>query len=84
MLPSVSTRLCRALLVLVAAVLLLPGVAFAQFDTATVLGTIKDSSGAVVPGATVTLKNAATGISATAVTSAAEHYPPRYDAPRKR
>jgi hypothetical protein len=49
MLPSVSTRLCRALLVLVAAVLLLPGVAFAQFDTATVLGTIKDSSGAVVP-----------------------------------
>ena len=74
MLPSVSTRLCRALLVLVAAVLLLPGVAFAQFDTATVLGTIKDSSGAVVPGATVTLKNAATGISATAVTDADGNY----------
>ena len=30
---------------------------FAQIPTATVLGTIKDSSGAVVPGATVTIQN---------------------------
>src|ERR1051325_5655881 len=37
----------------------------AQFDTATVLGTIKDSTGAVVPGVTVTLKNIDTGIIAT-------------------
>src|SRR5262249_62404144 len=37
--------------------------ASAQFDTATVLGTVKDSNGAVIPGATVTLKNIDTGIS---------------------
>lgn len=36
--------------------------AFAQFDTATVLGTVKDSNGAALPGVTVTLKNVDTGI----------------------
>lgn len=40
----------------------------AQFDTATVLGTVKDSSAAVVPGVTVTLKNIDTGIIATTQT----------------
>ena len=54
--------------------LLLPAIAFAQFDTSTVLGTVKDSSGAVVPGATVTLKNTATGITANAVTDADGNY----------
>src|SRR4026209_3020281 len=70
MLPSLSTRLFRTLTALIAAALLLPASAFAQFDTSTVLGAVKDSSGAVVPGATVTLKNTATGITATAVTDA--------------
>src|SRR5262249_50597625 len=42
----------------------------AQFDTATVLGTVKDSNGAVIPGATVTLKNIDTGISVSAQTDA--------------
>lgn len=37
--------------------------AHAQFDTATVLGTVKDPSGAVLPGVTVTLKNIDTAIS---------------------
>jgi len=59
---------------LIAMALLLPGVARAQFDTATVLGTIKDSSGAVIPGATVILKNTATGITANAVTDADGNY----------
>src|SRR6266567_3234987 len=74
MLPCLSTRLCRATLALIAAALLLPASVFAQFDTATVLGAIKDSSGAVVPGATVTLKNIATGITANAVTDADGSY----------
>jgi hypothetical protein len=34
----------------------------AQFDTATVLGSIRDNSGAVVSGANVTLQNVETGI----------------------
>src|SRR5690349_7667121 len=37
--------------------------ALAQFDAATVLGTVRDASGAVVHGAKVTLTNAGTGIS---------------------
>ncbi len=39
--------------------------AFAQFDSATVLGTIRDSNGGALKGATITLKNIATGISVT-------------------
>ena len=58
MFRKVSSLLaCRALQACLMFVLLCPAVARAQFDTATVLGSVKDSSGAVVPGATVTLKN---------------------------
>ncbi len=74
MLASLSSRLRRTLTAFAAAALLLPASAFAQFDSSTVLGAVKDSSGAVIPGATVTLKNAATGITATAVTDADGSY----------
>jgi Carboxypeptidase regulatory-like domain len=57
----------RILLAAIFALVLLPIPAAAQFDAATVLGAVRDTSGAVVPGATVTLKNDATGITATAV-----------------
>jgi len=40
----------------------------AQFDAAAVLGTVKDASGAIVPGATVTLTNVAKGVSVEALT----------------
>jgi hypothetical protein len=42
--------------------------AFAQFDSATVLGAIHDSNGAAISGVMVTLKNIDTGLSVTAQT----------------
>jgi hypothetical protein len=46
----------------------------AQFDTATIVGTVKDDSGGVVPGATVTLTNLETGIVVTRVTDENGNY----------
>src|SRR5262245_16361468 len=44
--------------------------AFAQFETASVVGTIRDTSGAVIPGAKVTLTSTATGVSLTRTSTA--------------
>ncbi|HEY7284052.1 MAG TPA: TonB-dependent receptor [Vicinamibacterales bacterium] len=46
----------------------------AQFDTASVVGTVRDQSAAPVPGAKVTLTNTATGVSATKTTSSDGNY----------
>jgi hypothetical protein len=54
-------------LTFVVALLFVPGSVSAQ-TTATVSGTIKDSAGGVMPGATVTITNPATGLSRTNVT----------------
>ena len=43
---------------------------FAQFDTATVVGTVRDNTGGVVPGATVTLTNLETGVTTVRVSEA--------------
>lgn len=59
-------KLPYSLLLFVSLLLNVP--AHAQFDSATVLGTIRDASGASLPGAMITLKNNATGIVATAQT----------------
>ncbi|MGE5815859.1 MAG: hypothetical protein ACM36C_15325, partial [Acidobacteriota bacterium] len=50
---------------LVAAVLMLvaAAAAFAQVDRATLTGIVKDSGGAVLPGATVTVANLETNVS---------------------
>ncbi len=53
---------------------LCPVVSAVQFDGATVLGTVKDSLGAVLAGATVYLKNIDTGISVSAQTDADGNY----------
>ena len=55
----------------IAALLLLAAAApvAAQFETATIVGTVRDTSGAVVPGATVTLTNTATGVAASRTTA---------------
>src|SRR5205814_5896280 len=52
----------------------LTATSFAQFDTATVLGTVQDSTGAAIAGAKVTLKNLATGITATSQSDANGNY----------
>ena len=46
----------------------------AQFDTAVVLGTVRDGSGAVVPAASVTLKNTETGITANVISDENGNY----------
>jgi len=48
---------------------LLATTCFAQFETATVLGTVKDATGAVVAGAKVTLENVKTGVTAAVQTN---------------
>ena len=47
---------------LTALLLLVAVPAWAQFDAGTVLGTVRDSSGGVLPGVTVTLRSVDTGI----------------------
>ena len=46
----------------------------AQVTTADVLGTVSDQTGAVIPGATITLKNLDTGITATATSNQTGDY----------
>jgi hypothetical protein len=48
--------------------------AYAQFDTGTVLGMVRDNSGAVIPGATVTIRDEGTSLTQTQTTSASGEY----------
>lgn len=63
----------RGFLLLIS-VLSLVGLALAQTDTARVIGTITDSSGAVVAGATVSVTDIGTGRTVTAATGGAGDY----------
>src|SRR6476646_10188889 len=47
---------------------------WAQFDTGTILGTVRDGSGAVVPSASMVLRNTATGITAASQTDDQGNY----------
>src|SRR3954452_15599126 len=66
----------RRLCVLVALFVLGAGIphASAQFDTASVVGTVKDTSGATVPDAKVTLTNTQTGVSVVRTSSGDGNY----------
>lgn len=62
-------------LVLLAVVITLPAVALAQSaDTATVIGTITDSQGGVLPGAAITAHNVDTGFARAVVSEANGFY----------
>ena len=56
------------MLYLLALLVFVPSIVFAQADTGTISGTVRDTSGAVVPDATVTARNAATGVQRAAQT----------------
>ncbi|QHN05380.1 hypothetical protein FTO74_06700 [Granulicella sp. WH15] len=56
-------RLAKSLAFLwLLSIMLLPGSARAQFDSASVLGAVKDPTGAAVPGASVALRDVAKGV----------------------
>ena len=54
--------------------LISPPLALAQQSSATINGTVKDSSGAVVEGATITLTNTNTAVTRTSVSNSAGDY----------
>jgi hypothetical protein len=68
-------RLCSCIFVLLAALLVCSATNRLHAQaTAEITGTIIDNSGAVVPGARVSITNEATGISSEVTSNAAGHY----------
>jgi hypothetical protein len=67
-------NLSRSVCLLALVVILSAAVASAQTFRGTILGTVTDSSGAAVPGATVTIKNVDTGLTRTVVTTDSGEY----------
>src|SRR2546430_84343 len=68
----VSIRLRAALLA--AALVAIAGPALAQFDRGQIAGIVKDETGGVIPGASVTATNVETRLSRTVVTDATGYY----------
>ncbi|MFN7622131.1 MAG: carboxypeptidase regulatory-like domain-containing protein, partial [Acidobacteriota bacterium] len=66
--------LCRRSTLLAVLFLATTQLIFGQFDTATVLGTVTDASGAAVSRATVTLRNVSTGVAVTTTTDESGNY----------
>ena len=64
----------RKALMTLATLLVVSSVTFAQGTTSRLAGTVTDRSGSVVPGATVTLTNEATGVTFTTVTNETGNY----------
>ena len=66
---GVYREFARRIIVGLAALLILAAIPVAaQLPTGTILGTVKDSSGASIPGATVTVRNTETNLTKTAMT----------------
>src|SRR5204863_4157631 len=56
-------------IVLSFSLLMMARLAVAQLPTATILGTVKDPTGAVIPGAAITAKNVETALTRTAISA---------------
>lgn len=69
-----TRKLRRRLLTAAVSLLLTASVLPAQVITSSIVGTVTDSSGAAVPGVTITVTNEGTGISVKAVTGSAGTY----------
>jgi uncharacterized surface anchored protein len=70
------TRSCFLVyvVIVVVAVALAASPAFGQAESGTISGTVRDSTGAVIPGATVTIKNAGTSMQRTTQTGSLGQY----------
>ena len=71
---STSLRLGTALLCLLLALCLAPASAHAQYENGSLLGTIRDASGAPIPNADVTIVNTSTAASIKTITDGAGNY----------
>jgi Carboxypeptidase regulatory-like domain len=71
---SRSRRMSLALSLVLGLVLLVPSHVSAQAVTGTLLGNVNDSSGAAVPGATVTARETQTNVSRSVVTNETGYY----------
>src|SRR5437868_13497441 len=70
MMPRSSRLLVRVFTIsLLATALLVPSLIVAQIDTGSIVGVVKDPSGAAIVNATLTLRNEATGVSRVATTN---------------
>src|SRR5207249_11159215 len=54
---------------MVALIALRTGLSFAQTSTATILGTVRDASAALIPGVSITVKHTESGLTRTVVSS---------------
>lgn len=71
---GVDLSKCFRLVVVILGMFLLSLPGFAQGSFGTILGTVTDQSGGVIPGATVTILNTATGVSRILTTDSAGLY----------
>jgi len=69
-----STHAGARLAVAIMVAILLPAAGFAQMTRGSIGGTVRDSSGAIVPGVTVTVTNVATNVAVTVVTDGQGFY----------
>ena len=67
-------KVCGLFTRLMIGLLVFTGMALAQGTTGSIIGTVGDATGAVIPGATVTLRNVETGITRTVNTDAEGRY----------